>query len=107
MQFYRNNLNNQTPTFWSEIYKHVYTVNVALEGLSKSSTLTPAVKQQLMGEAKFLRAFFYFYLVNLYGDVPLVLTSDYKANSQLARTPGNLIYQQIIADLKRCFKSFK
>jgi hypothetical protein len=74
-------------------------VNLALERLSISNSLTPAVKQQLMGEAKFLRAFFYFYLTNLYGDVPLTTSSDYTANAVLSRSSQQLVYQQIIADL--------
>ncbi len=47
-----------------------------------------------------MRAFFYFYLVNLYGDVPLVLSTDYKLNALLLRTDKQLVYDQIINDLK-------
>jgi hypothetical protein len=47
-----------------------------------------------------MRAFCYFYLVNLYGDVPLVLATDYKQNALLARTGKDQVYQQIISDLK-------
>jgi hypothetical protein len=46
-----------------------------------------------------MRAFFYFYLVNLYGDIPLVTTNDYKTNSILPRTPKENVYQQIVTDL--------
>ena len=86
--------------FWSNFYGYIFQCNAAIEGLNASNSLTPAVKQQLLGEAKFLRALFYFYLVNLYGDVPLALTSDYKVNAVLARTPKLQVYQQIISDLK-------
>ncbi|MBS1500588.1 MAG: RagB/SusD family nutrient uptake outer membrane protein [Bacteroidetes bacterium] len=84
---------------WTDFYSKLYVVNLALERLTNSKTLTPAVKQQLMGEAKFLRAFFYFYLTNLYGDVPLTTSSDYTVNAVLARSSQTLIYQQIVADL--------
>jgi hypothetical protein len=84
---------------WVTIYPYVYRCNAAIEGLSNSTSLTPAVRQQLLGEAKFMRAFFYFYLVNLYGDVPLLLSTDYKINSTAARTPQKDVYNQIIADL--------
>jgi starch-binding outer membrane protein, SusD/RagB family len=47
-----------------------------------------------------MRAFFYFYLVNLYGDVPLVTTTDYATNTVLSRTPKAQVYQQIIKDLQ-------
>jgi hypothetical protein len=63
--------------------------------------LTPAVSKRLLGEAYFLRAFNYFYLVNLYGGVPLVLTSDYTINSKMGKTSATNVYTQIIADLAK------
>jgi hypothetical protein len=86
--------------FWNNIYPYVYTVNGAVEGLTTASGLTPAVKQQLMGEAKFLRAFLYYLLVSLYGDVPLVTGTNYTVNQSLPRTPKAEVWQQIISDLK-------
>ena len=86
--------------YWSGLYQAIYSCNIAMEGLNTSSGLTPAVKQQLMGEALFMRAFFYFYLVNLYGDLPLALTSSYQENSRLARVGTGVVYQQIVADLQ-------
>jgi hypothetical protein len=62
--------------------------------------LTPPVQQQLLGEAKFMRAFLYFYLVNLYGDVPLLINPDWQINVQVSRAPATQVYQQIITDLK-------
>jgi hypothetical protein len=94
-----NNSNNGNNDFWTPLYSQIYVANAAIAGLQQSSSLTPLVKQQLMGEAEFCRAWFYFYLVNMYGDVPLALTTDYKANAVLARTPAVQVYRQIIADL--------
>jgi hypothetical protein len=102
-QYYTNNLsatNTQGSDFWSYFYPVIYTTNSAIIGLNAPNSLTPVVKQQLLGEAKFMRAFCYFYLVNLYGDVPLVIGVDYKANGILARTPKVQVWQQIIADLR-------
>ena len=95
-----SNLNTGGADFWYQIYPKIFVVNSAIEGISKSGSLTPRVKQQLLGEAKFLRAFFYFYLVNLYGDVPLVTSTDYKLNAVYPRTPIVQVYEQIINDLK-------
>jgi len=86
--------------FWENTYKRLYVVNAALEGLGSSSGLAPLVKQHLMGEAYFMRAFYYFYLVNLYGDVPLVLSTDYKVNALIRRTAKTQVYDQIVTDLK-------
>jgi starch-binding outer membrane protein, SusD/RagB family len=100
-QFYGNSLSS-TPNvyFWPEIYQQIYVANAAIEGLEKSSAVTPNFKKQLLGEARFMRAFLYFYAVNLYGDVPLALTTDYRVNNVLKRTPKADVYEQIVADLK-------
>lgn len=84
---------------YSPLYRFVFRTNAAIEGLNNSNSLTPFVKQQLLGEAKFMRAFFYFYLVNLFGDVPLALTTDPKVNTQLFRSPREKVYDQIVKDL--------
>lgn len=101
--YYRNaltNTNTGTNDFWVDfLYPAIYDANANIEGLNRSSGLTPAIEQQLLGESEFMRAFYYFYLVNLYGDVPLVLTTNYKANEGLVRAPQSQVWQQIIADL--------
>ncbi len=84
---------------WRELYKYQYRMNAALEGINASKTISDSARRQFQGEAKFMRAFFNFYLVNLFGDVPLVLSTDYLENSKLKRTPKQVVYQQIIADL--------
>lgn len=86
--------------FWPLLYTTIHRVNAAIEGLSGSTSLTPDIQQQLLGEAKFIRAFCYFYLVNLYGDVPILTASDYKVNAVAARSPIASVYEQIIADLQ-------
>lgn len=99
--YYQNNLRNITSSieFWTKIYKFIYVANLSLEGLNNSTLLTPRVKQQLLGEAKFIRAFCFFYLVNLYGDIPLAITSNYSTNNVLARSPKEQVWSQIISDL--------
>lgn len=103
LEYYENDLkatNTLTGTsFWDRSYEFIYRANAAIEGLTASNALTPAVKQQLLGEARFFRAFYYFYLVNLYGDVPLAITTDYTQNAGLSRTSKATVYQQIITDL--------
>jgi hypothetical protein len=61
--------------------------------------MTEPVKKQLIAEVKFLRAFFYFYLVNLFGDVPLTSTTDYRINNRLPRTPASQVYHFILQEL--------
>ncbi|RXK81754.1 RagB/SusD family nutrient uptake outer membrane protein [Filimonas effusa] len=102
---YQNKLvSNITNSFggamWSRLYTFLFFCNSAIDGLSNSQSLNANVKQQLLGEALFMRAFCYFYLVNLYGDAPIVLTTDPLAVQQQARSSTGLVYQQIIKDLK-------
>lgn len=85
---------------WKSAYKSIYQVNVFLEGLIEADALSEGLKMQLEGEAKFIRAFNYFYLVNLFGDVPLVLESDYRATSIASRVSSLEIYNHIVNDLQ-------
>jgi hypothetical protein len=101
--FSKNSLLSNTfyiSTIWTSAYRIIYYSNALLEGLSESTVISDSIKRQLSGEAKLVRAFHYFLLTNLYGDVPLVLSTDYRTNSVMPRTPQSQIYQQIIEDLK-------
>lgn len=82
------------------LYSYIFRCNAIIEGLINSSVLTTEIKQQLLGEARFMRAFFYFYLVNLYGDLPLVTGTDWMVNALLSRSSSSQIYSQIISDLR-------
>jgi hypothetical protein len=84
---------------WSPAYKNIYYANAVLEGVSKSVSISDTLKKQLKGEMLVVRALNYFYLVNLFGDVPLELSTDYKVNNIMVRTPVNKIYDQLVTDL--------
>ncbi len=85
---------------WRYAYMYIYQANAIIEGLSQSNSVSKNVKSQLTGEAKFVRAFCYFYLVNLFGGVPLILATDYKQNELKPRVSVDAIYKHIIADLQ-------
>lgn len=85
---------------WQSGYQRIYHCNALLEGLERSATLTPSVRDQLRGEALLLRAYLYFHLVNLFGAVPLPLSSDYRQNALLPRSPTDAVYAQVEADLQ-------
>jgi len=92
--------NTYVNTLWSQPYDFIYRSNSILEGVKGSATLSPATKNQLMGEALFMRAFCHFYLVNMFGDVPLIINTDVLNNTNKARTPKAEVYAQIVSDLK-------
>ena len=85
--------------FYAHAYKLLYRANAILEGLSRSASLTPDIKEHLTGEMRFMRGLVYFYLVNLFGDVPLVTTTDYRINAVLPRAAVSTVTQLIESDL--------
>ena len=91
--------NQNILSLWKSMYKSIYEANAMLEGLQKSSDVTTATKNQLRGEALFVRAFCYLYLVNCFGDVPLALTTNYRENNSLSRTDIEIVNAQVESDL--------
>lgn len=91
--------NNSAAPFWTSAYKLIYLLNGIIEGCNASTMLEQPIKKQLIAESQFLRAFWYFNLVNLYGEIPLVLTTNYTVNATLPRTASSKVYEQIVADL--------
>ena len=87
-------------SFWKPAYKNIYSANLAIEKLTASQQLSVSLKNQLIGESKFIRAFCYFHLVNLFGDVPLIIASKYQDAATSPRVPISDVYTQMINDLK-------
>ena len=85
---------------WVSAYRLIYMVNALLEGIEQSTALSQDFSTQLEGEAKFVRAFSYFYLVNLYGDVPLITTTDYEINRLKVREEQARVMAQLTSDLE-------
>lgn len=96
---YKNAIQSSESPYWSAYYKMLFVANAAIKGINNSSGKLQ-YKDQWLGETYFLRALFYFYLVNLYGPVPLALSTDYTVNNHLSRAPVADVYKQIVADLK-------
>ncbi|QJB39359.1 RagB/SusD family nutrient uptake outer membrane protein [Chitinophaga oryzae] len=84
---------------WSYSYTTLAQANAMMDGINRSKGLSPAVKNQLLGETKVWRAFINSYLVNMFGDVPLPVKDDPLSNATLARTPAAQVWSQVIADL--------
>ncbi|MBE7172848.1 MAG: RagB/SusD family nutrient uptake outer membrane protein [Williamsia sp.] len=102
--FYTNNLSPASldvARIWASSYGIIYNANAVLEGLQTSTSVSASMKAQLAGEALFIRAFCHFYLVNLFGDVPLVTTTNVKQSIVVGRSSKDSVYKQIIADLEQ------
>ncbi|WP_256003509.1 RagB/SusD family nutrient uptake outer membrane protein [Pedobacter deserti] len=101
-QFYNYSLtplNGSIIGLWQYPYQALYQVNDVLEGISDNNKLSASLVNQLTGEMKVLRALYYFNLVNIFGGVPLVTSTDYRVNARLPRASVDAVYAQITADL--------
>jgi hypothetical protein len=88
-------------TVWRNSYAAITNANLALERIP-AITMDETLKKRLLGEASFLRAFFYYHLVRLYGDVPL-MTKTLESNDPAIyapRAPIADVYALIISDLE-------
>lgn len=85
-------------SLWTGLYSTIYQANAVIEGVDKS-LLSPGLKVQLQAESRFLRAFSYFYLLNLYDHIPMILSTNVDQNRSAKQTDGQTIYKQITEDL--------
>lgn len=93
---------SMTNTLWTSAYNAIYHANAVIEGIAsaQNSTVRDSVKIQYTAEAKFLRAFCYFHLVNFFGEVPVMLTVDFSKTVNIFRSPVSAVYAQILQDLQ-------
>ena len=105
---YRENIydftNEANNTYVSAVYYHCYKgisrANIAIDHL-EAAAIDETVRKNLMGQAKFLRAFFYYKLVRYFGGVPLYLHEVKSAEQAfLPRATVDAVYEQIISDAK-------
>ncbi len=100
-QDYLSNVSGTVNNIWDKCYLQINAANGAINYIPKINMDAGKIKT-LVGEAKFFRAFNYFYLVKTFGDVPLTL--DLYENSSddlyLSRTAVSEVYKLIESDLK-------
>lgn len=87
--------------WWNGLYKVIAQANLVLEKVPGITPMDDAQKKRILGEARFLRAWAYFYAVRLWGNIPLI-TKTQTANSEdffPARAPQEDIYKLILDDL--------
>lgn len=92
--------NTQTSIFWEYGYKAILIANDLLERLPGVTVLPEEKKQEYIGEAKYFRAYSYFLLAYLYGDVPWVTSTRILETTLYPRTEKREIVAQITQDLK-------
>lgn len=86
-------------TFWNTYYGGVEAANIAITSIPDidDPDLTPAIADRLLGEAYFLRAYYYFQLVQMFGDIPLNLEpSSSLDDGQLSKSSVQEVYESVI-----------
>jgi starch-binding outer membrane protein, SusD/RagB family len=89
---------------WGELYSGIFRANVVLQKVPEihDENLTEGRKNQILGEASFLRAYHYYNLVKLWGGVPLVLAtaSASPEDVNIPKSTEQEVYNQIVVDLE-------
>lgn len=93
--------NPKLNSFWKASYNGIFRANTVLANIDLPTDYSPAQQEQLIGEAKFMRALFYFDLVRIFGGVPAitaVVTVD--EAKEIPRASEQENYNLIVADLQ-------
>jgi hypothetical protein len=103
MDIYRNQqqqTNTVISNLWNTAYQQVYYANSIIHGAEQSTTLSAEDKNQLKGEALVVRSLLYFYLQQLFGDIPYTTGIDYEYNRSLSKMGSTALMEQLETDLK-------
>lgn len=98
------NVNNSlVKNVWGKFYAAVEQCNILIDQLERRPDLSPANSDNIIAEAKFIRAWAYFNLVQLWGDVPLMTVPVYSVkedNIRPERSSVDAVYSTIISDME-------
>ncbi len=89
---------NMFSDIWKINYAGIYRCNLLLESLGNVTFTSDSTRNQIEGETRFLRAYYYFNLCKTFGKVPLITTSQ---SSNEAQASPDSLYSQIGTDLKK------
>ena len=85
-------------TVWGTCYSGIARCNYLINNAGKAAGVSAAVISQAKAQAQFLRAYYYSYLIDLYGDVPLILETINLDNAKVSRSPKADVLAQIFKD---------
>ncbi|WP_121201835.1 RagB/SusD family nutrient uptake outer membrane protein [Mucilaginibacter gracilis] len=91
--------NSDVNNFWTQLYVGIERANILIQNINIAK-MDETKRQVILGEALFLRGYYYFLLVSNFGDVPLRTVptpSVYDVN--VIRSPAKQVYAQILADM--------
>lgn len=101
--FFENTIlpdNSIVASMWSDAYKNIYQINICLDGVAKTTAISDKLKRQLIGELKTDRAFYYYFMANIWGGVPIITSTDYKVTQSTPRATLTDVFNFVLTDLK-------
>ena len=90
---------------WTEYYSGINSCNIAINRIPKFQNGSDFLKTDedikiRESEARFLRAYYYFFLVQTFGNIPLPIEENISVMTDFKRSPVSKVYQAIISDLR-------
>lgn len=103
MNNYDAEMNSESSPFediWGWFYEAINTTNAVVDRAAEIEDLSEEEKNAKLGEARFLRAHYYFILVQYFGDIHLTLEETIGVETDAERNPEDVIYTAIVDDLE-------
>ena len=94
-QFNITPINGNLEAVWGLLYEGITRSNIVLKKVP-AINMDAVLKARILGEASFLRAWYYFSLVNIFGDVPVILEPKNAADLQITQSAISEIYKNVI-----------
>lgn len=96
-----NATNSRFDRLWQESYEGIFRANLVLQHVPEIEGMDQGAKDVMLAEARFLRALYYWHLMNIFGEVPLVLAANPTEPSEAAlpKSSSPELIEQMVADL--------
>jgi hypothetical protein len=85
---------------WRDHYRAIFRTNQVIDNVPGITGMDATLQKRVVAEARFLRALYYFNMVSLYGNVPLVLKATSSLDANVPQATEAQVWEQVIADLK-------
>jgi hypothetical protein len=90
---------------WDRGYFGIYRCNLFLERMDAINFVTAGLKERLIAECYFLRAYYYFDLIRLFGNIPLILRVLDPSETSLPQSTPEEVFNQIATDLENAMQA--
>ncbi len=103
--FTLTSFNPMVNTYYTQCYQGIQRANIVLAKVPGISGMNEDIRKRCLGEARFLRGWYYYMLVRVFGDVPLYTVPITLAESyNIGRTSKTVVYDTIIGDFTQAAK---